>query len=128
MSKVADFFKKHSWKNLTTRRKSFIIATIIVLVSLAAFLAFSPIGVLTQTSFSKTFGGNGERIVTVYNGNGDMIRHYRGNYAVETYNHHYSILNMDTKERTDIYGSMTIIIDEGPNVHTIEAKGDSNNE
>lgn len=127
VSKISEFFERHSWKRLTTRRKSFIIATIIVLSSLAVYLGVSPVGMLVQSSVYKTFHGNGPRVVTVYDGKGDVIRRYSGNYAVETYNHHRSVINMDTKERIDIYGDITIIIDEGYGTKATNTKGDNGN-
>ena len=74
-----------------------------------------------QNSFLKTFDTQRERVVTVYGANGEPIREFKGTYNVEIFNDEYLvIMNQNTRERVNVYGGSTIVIDESPQFdHTL---------
>lgn len=94
------------------KAKWFVIAGIIVITCLVLWLTTTHTGLLARTSFFKTFDPEVQQNVTVYGADGQVLRRYEGNYDVEHFNGHYTILNLDNETRVDLYGEVVVIIDE----------------
>lgn len=106
---------KNKWSNKDSRKIrviSLLLGLVIVFVFIYVFLT-QP-GSLIRDSFAKAFNGITEiRHVQVYSGP-NVIREYVGRYGIEQYQGYLVIMNYDTGERTDIYGSTAVIINSAP--------------
>lgn len=114
---------KNNWKDKRTRRIRIISLLIgLVIAFILIYVFFTQPGSLIRDSFAKSFNGITEiRNVQVYSGP-NLIREYTGHYGIEQYHGYLVIMNYDTGERTDIYGSTAIIINNAPPNEDIDSE------
>lgn len=106
------------------KAKCFLIAGVVVITCFVLWLMTTHTGLLARTSFFKTFDPEVQQNVTVYGANGEILRRYEGNYDVEHFKGHYTILNLDDETRVDLYGDVVVIIDEPQKNTAIETTED----
>lgn len=106
---------KNKWSNKDSRKIRIISLLIgLVVISCFIYVFLTQPGSLIRDSFAKTFNGITEiRHVQVYSGP-KVIREYVGRYGIEQYHGYLVIMNYDTGERIDIYGSTAVIINSAP--------------
>lgn len=104
------------------RWKTFAYAGIVVMCLFLIWLTQTNQGWIARNSFMKTFETNRERVVIVYSADGEPVRKFIGTYNVEFFSDKYLvIMNQNTGERVNVYGSSVIVIDESPDYsHSIE--------
>ena len=104
------------------RWKTFAYAGIVVTCLFLIWLTQTNQGWIARNSFMKTFETNRERVVIVYSADGEPVRKFIGTYNVEFFSDKYLvIMNQNTGERVNVYGSSVIVIDESPDYsHSIE--------
>lgn len=107
------FLKKQSYAGGLTVIISGIVIGLLISIGSAYWLYGTESGKRAQKDWVSETSGGIERVVTVYDINGEVIQTYEGKFDIETNEQNYILFEDEKGERHTIYYTTgTIIVDE----------------